>query len=66
MTRRGITELDGIGKYSSSNQKVLYLVVSATEANNITKCVKKVDPHAFIADVEVSRVVGNFYQKPFE
>lgn len=66
VTRRGITEWEAQGKYNNSQQFVLYLVVSAEEANRIVKCVTKTDPQAFISDVKVQRVVGNFYQKPFE
>lgn len=65
-TRRGITEVSGQGKYSASEQKVLYLVVGASESSSIVKVIQAVDEKAFIVDVEVARVYGNFYQKPFE
>ncbi len=66
ITRRGITEWEALGKYNETKQNVLYLVVSAEEANRIVKGITTADPHAFITDVKVHRVVGNFYQKPFE
>ncbi len=66
ITRRGITEWDAKGKYNQTAQNVLYLVVSADEANRIVKVAKNTDENAFITDVKVQRVVGNFYQKPFE
>ena len=66
VTRRGITEWEGVGKYAHTQQSILYMVVGANEVNYIIKSIKKVDPHAFVSDVKIQQVVGNFYQKPFE
>lgn len=64
--RRGVTALDAVGKYSNTETTMLYMVVSANEANMLIKNIKKVDPLAFISETKTSRVYGNFYQKPFE
>lgn len=64
--RRGVTEIDAVGKYSGTKQTMLYLVVSAREADTLISLVRKVDPNCFISETKTSRVYGNFYQKPFE
>lgn len=64
--RRGVTAIDAVGKYSESKQTMLYLVVSAREADKLIRAVKKVDPMVFISETKTSRVYGNFYQQPFE
>lgn len=64
--RRGVTKLDAVGKYSDAKTSLLYLVVSAREADTIVKSIKKADPNVFISETKTNRVYGNFYQKPFE
>ncbi len=66
LTRRGITEFVGEGKYTKSNQSMLYMVVGANEVDMIIKNIKETDKNAFISDLKINRVIGNFYQKPFE
>lgn len=66
LTRRGITQFEGIGKYTKSTQTMLYMVVGASEVDKIIKGVKIEDTNAFISDLKIHRVFGNFYQKPFE
>lgn len=64
--RRGVTAIEAVGKYSESKQTMLYLVVSAREADKLIRAVKVVDPMVFISETKTNRVYGNFYQQPFE
>ena len=45
---------------------MLYMVVGANEVDMIIKNIKETDKNAFISDLKINRVIGNFYQKPFE
>ena len=64
--RRGVTAIDAVGKYSETKQSMLYMVVSAREADMVIRNIKEVDPMVFISETKTSRVYGNFYQQPFE
>ena len=64
--RRGVTELDAIGKYTNKETSMLYTVVSANESEVVIRSIKEVDPQVFISETKTSRVYGNFYQEPFE
>ena len=66
VSQRGITRFDGVGMYSKNQKSMLYMVVSEVEAENIIKLVKEVDQEVFISESKSRRVVGNFYQKPFD
>lgn len=64
--RRGVTAIDAVGKYSETKTSMLYMVVSAREADMIIRHIKDVDPMVFISETKTSRVYGNFFQQPFE
>lgn len=65
-TYRGITRWQGTGMYQATEQHILFMVVSANEADHITKIVNRIDPRAFITDSKIDKVTGNFFVKPFE
>ena len=60
----GATVLEGEGSYEHCERKVVYSVVSGSEAGKITKKIKEVDPHAFVNTIKTERLLGNFYRKP--
>jgi uncharacterized membrane-anchored protein YitT (DUF2179 family) len=65
-TRHGITKLWGEGGYSKQPKSMLYMVVNAFEIDEVIEAAKAVDPQVFIAVNKIERIIGNFYQKPFE
>lgn len=66
VTRHGITKLDGLGVYHQQYKAMLYMVANEFETKIICEAVKKADSKAFIEVGSVSRVEGNYRQKPLE
>lgn len=64
--RHGITELQCEGEYSHKNHKLLMITISNDQRKEVVHCIREADPHAFIAEVAVERVIGNYYQKPMD
>lgn len=66
VTRHGITKLDGLGVYQQKYKALLYMVANEFETKSICDAVKKADAKAFIEIGAVSRIDGNYRQKPLE
>ncbi len=60
---RGVTVLDGMGWYSKKPRKVLVVLVKRTEANNLNRLIKMIDPQAFISQSSVLGVYGQGFDK---
>lgn len=58
--QRGITVFDSMGGYTKKPNKTLMITVSKQEINNVTACVKQVDPHCFINIFNAQKVLGTF------
>lgn len=65
-TRHGITKLDGLGVYHKQYKSMLYMVANEFETKTIVAAVKKADPKAFIEVAQVTRIEGNYRQKPLD
>lgn len=65
-TRHGITKLDGIGVYHKQYKSMLYMVANEFETKTIVAAVKAADPKAFIEIAQVTRIEGNYRQKPLD
>jgi len=58
MLERGITYLNGEGGYSHKDKKIIYLVLSPREINEVKRLVAHIDPHAFISIINVHEAIG--------
>lgn len=55
---RGVTVLQGKGKFSGENKEVLYCVVGRNEIVRLKAIISSIDPHAFVAVTTVHDVLG--------
>ena len=63
-THHAATMFRGEGLYEQSERKMLYSVVSRSEAKLLVKRVREADPHAFINSIQTQKLTGRFYQRP--
>ncbi len=55
---RGVTVLQGKGRFSGENKEVLYCVVGRNEIVRLKSIINQIDPHAFVAVTAVHDVLG--------
>lgn len=55
---RGVTVLQGKGRFSGENKEVLYCVVGRNEIVRLKAIIHQIDPHAFVAVTAVHDVLG--------
>lgn len=60
------TVQDAKGGFSEAPLKVIYIVVSKSEAKKVIRIVRQVDPHSFITVMGNNQVFGKFYVKPLD
>ena len=63
VTNHSATEFSATGMYSNEGRKMIYSVVSSTEAKVLIRKVMLADPHAFVNVVKTDILMGRFYQK---
>ena len=63
VTNHSATEFTATGMYSNEGRKMIYSVVSSTEAKVLIRKVMNADPHAFVNVVKTDILMGRFYQK---
>lgn len=63
VTNHSATEFSATGMYSNEGRKMIYSVVSSTEAKVLIRKVMLADPHAFVNVVKTDTLMGRFYQK---
>ena len=63
VTNHSATEFAATGCYSNKQRKMLYSVVSSSEAKVLVSRVQKADPEAFINVIKTDFLEGHFYQK---
>ena len=63
VTNHSATESSATGMYSNEGRKMIYSVVSSTEAKVLIRKVMLADPHAFVNVVKTDILMGRFYQK---
>lgn len=63
---RGVTFLSGEGGFSGHSKKIIYMVVSSSELNEVKRIVHEIDEKAFLSIVNVHEVEGEgfTYLKP--
>lgn len=64
--RHGITKLDAEGMYSHSNKSMLYMIANEFQVDTLVRSIKETDPCAFITITKTEKIVGNYYQLPYE
>ena len=62
-TRRGVTEWNGYGAYSSEPMHILVSCISKYEVNDMMEIVQGIDPQAFVIVDENVMVNGNFEKR---
>ncbi|WP_112181169.1 MULTISPECIES: YitT family protein [Paraliobacillus] len=55
---RGVTVLQGKGRFSGENKEILYCVVGRNEIVRLKSIIHQIDPHAFVAVSAVHDVLG--------
>lgn len=63
VTNHSATEFSATGMYSNEGRKMIYSVVSSTEAKILMRKVMLADPHAFVNVIKTDILMGRFYQK---
>ena len=66
LSHHGATVLDGKGAFAHRTRSMVYSVVSGAESKRVIRCVKKVDPEAFINAIRTEQLFGRFYHQPNE
>lgn len=63
---RGVTFLSGEGGFSGHSKKIIYMVVSSSELNEVKRIVHEIDEKAFLSIINVHEVEGEgfTYLKP--
>lgn len=63
---RGFTYLKALGGYQQDEKRLIYLVVSPREVQNVKKLIEEIDPNAFVNIIEVHEALGEgfTYKKP--
>ncbi|EMF0084431.1 YitT family protein [Enterococcus hirae] len=63
---RGVTFLSGEGGFSGHSKKIIYMVVSSSELNEVKRIVHEIDEKAFLSIINVHEVQGEgfTYLKP--
>ena len=63
---RGVTFLSGEGGFSGNSKKIIYMVVSSSELNEVKRIVHEIDEKAFLSIINVHEVEGEgfTYLKP--
>ena len=56
---RSATDVKAVGVYSHSDKHVLMTVCRRQEANMLRRCIKALDPQAFVIITNSSEIVGN-------
>ena len=64
--QRGVTFLHGEGGFSGIDKKMIYMVVSSRELNEVKRIINEIDEHAFLSVLNVHEVEGEgfTYLKP--
>lgn len=62
----GATVVEAEGAYSHLKKKIIYMVVSPSQVNQVINLSRKVDRNAFITVTALLQVYGNFFIKPVE
>ncbi len=63
-TNHSATLIEGVGLYNGVPCVMIYSVVASNQLRQLTRKVRKVDPHAFINVIRTEKLMGNFYRSP--
>ncbi len=63
VTNHSATEFSATGMYANEDRKMIYSVVSSTEAKILIQRVMTADPKAFVNVIKTDMLMGRFYQK---
>ena len=55
---RGVTIIDGMGMYTNSGVKILFVLAKKRESNYIFRLIQDIDPDAFVSQSAVIGVYG--------
>ncbi|MBQ7372086.1 MAG: YitT family protein [Blautia sp.] len=64
ISHHGATILEGEGSHDHCERRVVYSIISSSQARNVMQAVKNVDSEAFINLVKTQEMAGRFYQPP--
>lgn len=59
---RGLTIIDGVGGYSNDKRKIIYVVISRYELQDVKNMVISADPGAFVNITQTVEVMGLFHK----
>ncbi|WP_308777379.1 YitT family protein [uncultured Bacteroides sp.] len=60
---RGVTFIDGVGCYTHSNVKMMFVLAKKRESTVIFRLIKDIDPHAFVSQSAVIGVFGEGFDR---
>lgn len=60
---RGVTALKAVGWYTRKDRNVLLILVRKREMNEVIRCIKELDPRAFVGVSKVSTVYGEGFDQ---
>lgn len=61
-TDRGVTQILAKGGFSGNKTNMLLCIVTARQVNTVKKCVRSIDPSAFMFDMRINEVIGNGFK----
>lgn len=59
---RGVTAINGTGKYSNQNREILMVIVKPSQTPVLKDIVKRYDPTAFIVQVNANEIIGEGFE----
>ena len=60
----GATILDAEGAHSHEDKKLVYSVISGSDARRVLLAIREIDPAAFVNSIRTTELRGHFYLKP--
>ena len=63
-SHHGCTILPAKGAYTNEEKFVIHTVISSFQLKNMTRAIKQIDNKAFVVNLSVDHVVGEFYMPP--
>ncbi len=63
VSKHGATIIEGEGSFGHCEKHVVYSVIARSDSRKVMKCVKDIDPDAFINLVRTEKLSGYFYFK---
>lgn len=62
----GLTKINAEGEHTRQPKSLLFSTISSYELQTVIKAIKEADPNVFVTINKTEKIVGRYYQTPFE